>query len=177
VRLVPRLTTLALATCLLMLASTSTLAQSPSAPPSAEPSPTAQTAVPGQPEVVDYDLGTVTIERPSQARLNPDFVEMPVHLQGIVAVPEGEGPFPVALLMHGSYSFCTAMAVGDDPAPYPCPPENDLRHLECSHGVATRVVRPSPAASGGAFSTCAVRVDGRCGTPQDTSGSDSGSGD
>jgi dienelactone hydrolase len=121
---------LALATCLLTLANTSTLAQSPSAAPSAEPSPTALTAVREQPAVVDYDLGTVTIEQPSQARLNPDLVEMPVHLRGIVAVPEGEGPFPVALLMHGSYLFCTAMAEGDDPAPYPCPPENDLRQYQ-----------------------------------------------
>jgi dienelactone hydrolase len=131
VRLVPRLATLVLATCLLTLAGTSTFAQSPSAPPSAELSTdTGQTAVPGQPVVIDYDLGTVTIEQPSQASLNPDFVEMPVHLQGIVAVPEGEGPFPVALLMHGSYPFCTAMAMGDDPAPYPCPAENDLRQYQ-----------------------------------------------
>ena len=129
-RPVPRVRTLALATCLVALASMSTLAQSPSAAPSAEPSPTTQTAVLEQPAVLDYDLGTVTIEQPSQARLNPDLVEMPVHLQGIVAVPEGEGPFPVALLMHGSYPFCTAMAEGDDPPPYPCPSEDDLRQYQ-----------------------------------------------
>lgn len=129
-RPVPRVATLALATCLVALASTSTLARSPSAAPSAEPSPTALTAVPGQAEVVSYDVGTVTIEQPSQADLNPDFLEMPVHLQGIVAVPDSEGPFPVALFMHGSYAFCTAMATGDDPPPYPCPPEDDLRQFE-----------------------------------------------
>jgi hypothetical protein len=99
-RNVPHIAALALATGLLALAGPNTLAQSPSTSP---PTDTSQTAAHGQPEVVGYDLRTVTIEQPSQARLNPDFVEMPVHLQGIVAVPEGEGPFPVALLMHGSY--------------------------------------------------------------------------
>jgi dienelactone hydrolase len=92
------------------------------------------------PTVVTYDLGTVTITQAGAKQ----FREMPVILQGVLAVPEGEGPFPVALVMHGSYLFCTAEPVGagesadpsvsvpmgDDPAPYPCPAENDLRQYE-----------------------------------------------
>jgi dienelactone hydrolase len=100
---------------------------------SAEPSPgSPQAAATGRtaPQVLSYDLGTVTIQQSWMAEQAPGLVDMPVRLQGVVAVPGGEGPFPVALLMHGSYPFCTAMAMADDPAPYPCPPEDDLRQYE-----------------------------------------------
>ena len=138
----PSLPAASLAACLLATSlATSALAQSPSATPSSEPLP-----MTSPPTSVAYDLGTVTIDQPG----GKQFREMPVIMQGVLAVPEGEGPFPVAMVMHGSYLFCTAEPVGagqapgaggstdpelsvpmgDDPAPYPCPPENDLRQYE-----------------------------------------------
>ena len=87
-------------------------------------------AVSAQSSVESYDLGEVTIV---QADLAPDsrFREMPVSLRGVLAVPEGAGPFPVALLIHGSYPFCTAPNPVDDEVDiYPCPPEGDLRQYE-----------------------------------------------
>ena len=87
-------------------------------------------AVSAQPSVESYDLGEVTIV---QADLAPDsrFREMPVSLRGVLAVPEGEGPFPVALVIHGSYPFCTSPNPVDDEVDiYPCPPEGDLRQYE-----------------------------------------------
>jgi dienelactone hydrolase len=105
------------------------MAQSPSPAPGS-----------GGPEAIPYDLGSVTIRQPGSER----FRDMPVSVQGVIAVPEGDGPFPVALLMHGSYPFCTAEPIGaeasidpsqsvpsgDNPPVYPCPPENDLRQYE-----------------------------------------------
>jgi hypothetical protein len=140
--LLPRLIAIASSTCLLAaVAGTTALGQSAS--PSPSPSAVAGTAATAGDA---YDLGTVTIEQSGAKQ----FREMPVIMQGVLAVPEGEGPFPVALVMHGSYLFCTAEPVaasqapdaggstdpelsvpmGDDPAPYPCPPENDLRQYE-----------------------------------------------
>ena len=87
-------------------------------------------AVSAQSSVESYDLGEVTIV---QADLAPDsrFREMPVSLRGVLAVPEGEGPFPVALVIHGSYPFCTSPNPVDDEVDiYPCPPEGDLRQYE-----------------------------------------------
>jgi acetyl esterase/lipase len=78
-----------------------------------------------QPTAQDFDLGETTI---IQARFPEDsrFRDMPVPLRGLLAVPEGDGPFPVVVLVHGAYSFCTADLVnGVDP--FPCPPEHDLQ--------------------------------------------------
>ena len=59
--------------------------------------------------------------------MGTDFHEMPVALRGVVAIPAGRGPFPVAVVVHGSYPFCTAEGEIDT---YPCPAENDLRQAE-----------------------------------------------
>jgi dienelactone hydrolase len=86
--------------------------------------------VAAQPSVESYDLGETTI---IQSNLSADsgFREMPVVLRGVLAVPEGEGPFPVALFIHGSYPFCTSPNPVDDEVDiYPCPPEGDLRQYE-----------------------------------------------
>lgn len=72
-----------------------------------------------------FDLGETTIiqERfPEESR----FRNMPVPLRGLIAVPEGEGPFPVAVFVHGAYTFCTAYLV-NHVDPFPCPPESDLQ--------------------------------------------------
>ena len=84
-----------------------------------------------QVQSVSYHLGEITIEQPNYPA-DSRFRAMPVTLQGVLAVPEGEGPFPVAVVIHGSYAFCTAMstdAMGDADV-YPCPPEADLRQYE-----------------------------------------------
>ncbi|HYO88876.1 MAG TPA: hypothetical protein VER79_09515 [Candidatus Limnocylindrales bacterium] len=78
-----------------------------------------------QPAAVEFDLGETTIV---QARFPEDsrFRNMPVPLRGLIAVPEGEGPFPVAVIVHGAYTFCTADLV-NHVDPFPCPDEHDLR--------------------------------------------------
>lgn len=79
------------------------------------------------PTAISYNLGEATI---IQDQFSPDarFHNMPVTLQGVLAVPAGEGPFPVALFVHGSYPFCNAPETEINA--YPCPPENDLRQYE-----------------------------------------------
>jgi dienelactone hydrolase len=74
-----------------------------------------------------YDLGETVI---LQEQFSPDsrFYRMPVALRGVIAVPEGAGPFPVAVVIHGSHGFCTAPLI-DDVDPYPCPPEHDLQRF------------------------------------------------
>ena len=89
-----------------------------------------------------YNLGVVTIEQPNYPA-DSRFRQMPVTLQGVVAVPEGDGPFPVAVVIHGCYPFCNAMAndTGDADV-YPCPPENDLHQYagftELAEALAAR---------------------------------------
>lgn len=78
--------------------------------------------------VVSYDLGEATILQ-TQFEASSRFYEMSVSLKGVLAVPSGDGPFPVALFLHGAYTFCTAEGEFDADA-YPCPPENDLKQYE-----------------------------------------------
>lgn len=79
--------------------------------------------------VESYDLGeTTVIQRAFDA--GSRFHEMPVALRGVLAVPTGPGPFPVALFLHGSYPFCDAPEVDLDVDVYPCPDEADLRQYE-----------------------------------------------
>lgn len=74
-----------------------------------------------------YDLGE-TIILQEQFEPSSRFYEMPVALRGVIAVPTGEGPFPVAVVIHGSHGFCTAPLI-NDVDPYPCPPEHDLQRF------------------------------------------------
>ncbi len=86
--------------------------------------------VSAQPSVESYDLGEATIVQ-SDFPVDSKFRDMPVALRGVLAVPEGEGPFPVALFIHGSYAFCTSPNPVDDEIDiYPCPPDGDLRQYE-----------------------------------------------
>ena len=83
-----------------------------------------------QPQVTSYDIGEATIVQ-SDFEADSPVHEMPVKLQGVLAVPDGEGPFPVALLIHGVYEFCTTIDPRDEEVDvYPCPPEGDLRQYE-----------------------------------------------
>lgn len=81
-------------------------------PPAAPPPATRMTAVPAEgiapasPKAVEYNLGETTI---TQARFPEDsrFRNMPVRLNGVIAAPsEGDGPFPVVMIIHGAHPGC-----------------------------------------------------------------------
>jgi hypothetical protein len=70
---------------------------------------------------VTYNLGETTIV---QSRFPEDsrFRDMPVRLNGIIAVPTGgDGPYPVVLIIHGTHHGCPEEEGGVDR--WPCDPE------------------------------------------------------
>ena len=73
------------------------------------------------PPAVDYNLGEATIvqERfPEGER----FRTMPVRLNGLIAVPPGDGgPHPVVVILHGNHHGCPTDEMGVDR--WPCDPE------------------------------------------------------
>ena len=73
------------------------------------------------PPAVEYNLGETTIiqERfPEESR----FRNMPVRLNGLIAVPPGEdGPYPVVVILHGNHHGCPTDEMGVDR--WPCDPE------------------------------------------------------
>jgi dienelactone hydrolase len=75
----------------------------------------------------------------SQADRSGDLARMPVALRGIVAVPPGDGPFPVAVVVHGSYPFCDAPLGADEADPWPCPEAYDRRQYEGFGDLAARL--------------------------------------
>lgn len=91
-------------------------------------SPEAQKVAPesqGEPQTlppaVEYDLGDATLV---QARFPEDsrFRNMPVQLNGLIAAPaEGDGPFPVVVILHGNHPGCPVDDMGVDR--WPCTPE------------------------------------------------------
>lgn len=71
------------------------------------------------PLAVEYNLGETTI---TQARFPEDsrFRNMPVRLNGIIAVPDGkDGPYPVVVIMHGNHPGCP-IPEGDKVDRWPC---------------------------------------------------------
>jgi len=101
--------------------------KTPAAPPSPEAAETGQaaaTAVPGSlPSVVEYNLGDTTITQsmfPEDSR----FHNMPVRLNGIIAVPEGDGaPYPVVVILHGNHPGCPVPEGDHMVDRWPCDPE------------------------------------------------------
>ena len=101
---------------------------SPAASSANTPSPTLSATVPETttpasqlPTFVEYNLGDTTI---TQERFPEDsrFREMPVRLNGIMAIPgEGDGPYPVVLIIHGTHPGCPEDESGVDR--WPCDPE------------------------------------------------------
>ena len=92
----------------------------PTAAPTESPAATPEPAA-DLPPGVFYDLGDATI---IQANFPEDsrFREMPVRLNGVMAVPgSGEGPFPVVLILHGTHPGCPVNDMGVDA--WPCDPE------------------------------------------------------
>jgi len=70
---------------------------------------------------VEYDLGEATIV---QRGFDADsrFRDMPVRINGMIAVPEeGEGPFPVVMVLHGTHPGCPVDEADVDR--WPCDPE------------------------------------------------------
>ena len=75
------------------------------------------------PPAVEYNLGDTTIV---QSNFPPDsrFRNMPVRLNGVIAVPQGKGgPYPVVLIMHGTHPGCPEVEHGVDR--WPCPPDQE----------------------------------------------------
>lgn len=105
--------------------------------PSPTPDPSAVAAEDGRPGVISYDLGDVTISQTEVA--DPALARMPVAMRGLLAVPAGDGPAPVAVIVHGAYAFCAAPLGADQAEPYPCPAEHDLRQYEGFGDLASRL--------------------------------------
>lgn len=93
------------------------------APPEA-PAPTEAPA--GQLAAVEYNLGDATI---LQARFPEEsrFRHMPVRLNGLIAAPsQGDGPFPVVVIIHGTHPGCPLDEMGVDR--WPCDPAVEQRN-------------------------------------------------
>jgi hypothetical protein len=69
------------------------------------PPPTATPFVVAGPPAIEFNLGDATIIQP-QFPLDSQFYTMPLRLNGLIAVPDGAGPFPVAVVMHGRHDIC-----------------------------------------------------------------------
>lgn len=77
------------------------------------------------PGVTDYNLGDATI---TQQRFSTDsrFHDMPVRLEGLIAVPDETGqPAPVALILHGNHAGCPASEEQHGVDPWPCSREEE----------------------------------------------------
>jgi len=74
------------------------------------------------PVAVEYNLGDTTITQsmfPEDSR----FHNMPVRLNGILSVPNGDGaPYPVVVILHGNHPGCP-ITEGDMVDRWPCDPE------------------------------------------------------
>ncbi len=83
---------------------------------------TADSQAASLPDVVEYNLGDTTITQsvfPEDSR----FRNMPVRLNGIIAVPTtGEGPFPVVVILHGTHPGCPEI---DHVDRWPCDPADE----------------------------------------------------
>ena len=94
--------------------------------PDATTPPAAEPAEPSLPAAVEYNLGEATIV---QERFPEDdrFRDMPVRLNGVIAAPgEGDGPFPVVMIIHGTHPGCPEVEHGVDR--WPCDPEVEQRN-------------------------------------------------
>ena len=74
------------------------------------------------PLAVTYDLGDATVV---QANFPEDsrFRNMPVRLNGVIAAPTGEGPYPVVVILHGTHPGCPVDEMGVDR--WPCDPADE----------------------------------------------------
>jgi hypothetical protein len=90
--------------------------------PPATQTATAESQASNLPDVVSYDLMETTITQsifPEDSR----FRNMPVRLNGLIAVPGGEAkPHPVVVILHGNHPGCP-IPEGDMVDRWPCSPE------------------------------------------------------
>ncbi len=86
-----------------------------------DPEPSASSASPVAVKAVEYDLGEATIVQ-QQFEQGSRFRDMPVRLNGLIAVPtQGDGPFPVVMVIHGTHPGCPVDESGVDR--WPCDPQ------------------------------------------------------
>jgi hypothetical protein len=90
--------------------------------PTATMPPTATPFVVRGPQAIEFDLGDATIIQP-QFPQDSKFYTMPLRLNGVIAVPEGSGPFPVVVLMHGRHDICPEVEGQDMVQQWPCEDE------------------------------------------------------
>ncbi len=72
-----------------------------------------------------YNLGQTTITQPDVVAVADR--EMPIPLLGTISIPEGEGPFPVALVLHGRHTRCYSDPAQTDEV-WPCEPGAEPRY-------------------------------------------------
>jgi len=96
-------------------------AAAPAEPTAAPAEPTTEPAA-EPPPAVSYNLGDATLV---QANFPEDsrFRNMPVRLNGVIAAPAGEGPYPVVVILHGTHPGCPVDEMGVDR--WPCDPADE----------------------------------------------------
>ncbi len=81
--------------------------------------PTATPFVVKGPQAIEFDLGEVSLIQPQYPQDNK-FYTMPLRLTGLLAVPEGTGPFPVVVVIHGRHGACPKVEGQDLLEQWPC---------------------------------------------------------
>lgn len=90
--------------------------------PTATPAPETGTATADLPPAVEYNLGEATVVQANFPEGNR-FRDMPVRLNGVIAVPPADGPHPVVVILHGTHPGCPELEGGVDR--WPCAPEDE----------------------------------------------------
>ena len=88
--------------------------------------PPARNTIPrlnNSPDLRTYDLGNATLTQPG---VSSSWQEMPYSLNGTLGIPQGEGPFPVVVVLHGRHPGCHFVEQ-TNPSPWPCPPGTETR--------------------------------------------------
>lgn len=86
----------------------------------------------------DYDLGSVVVGGPEAAHGQYEYEAL---IRGVITVPDGPGPFPLAVFLHGQHQTCSGPD-GREGSDCSRPYRNDMGYLYlmehlASHGVAT----------------------------------------
>jgi len=94
--------------------------------PTPAPTSASSAIAPASPKAVEYNLGEATIVQ-ERFPEGDRFRDMPVRLNGVIAAPsEGDGPFPVVMIIHGTHPGCPEVEHGVDR--WPCDPEVEQRN-------------------------------------------------
>jgi uncharacterized lipoprotein YbaY len=86
------------------------------------PPPAATPFVVAGPPAIEFNLGDAALIQP---QFPPDskFYTMPLRLNGVIAVPEGSGPFPVVVMLHGRHDICPEVDGQEMLQQWPCAEE------------------------------------------------------